>query len=509
MSKALVKSTSLVSSMTFISRILGFVRDMIVAHLFGATAAADAFNVAFKIPNFMRNLFAEGSFSQAFVPVLSEYSHKQTHDEVKNFIKHIAAGLGLILLIITILGVLFTSGVVSIFAPGLDPYRYHLATEMLRITFPYAMLISLTALAGAVLNTYGKFAIYAITPALLNVVLIITAYAMSSHFAVPIMSQAWGVLIAGFVQLFFQFPFLKQLGFLTVPKLNWQDPGVKRVLTLMVPALFGASVGQISLLLNTIFASFLKIGSVSWLYFSDRLAYFPLGVFGVALATVVLPQLSRQHSAASQGFSATLDWGLRCNLVIGLPASLTMLMLSGPLITTLFFGGKFSVYDILMTQQSVIAYSVGLQAFMLAKVLSTAFYARQDIKTPVKIAVISLAANMLLNLILIFPLAHAGLALASSLSSWINVIILWWLLYRRKIYILQAGWKKFLLQLLTANGVLALFFWIFSSNINMWINWHWYQRYLHVAGLGFGGIMIYLAVLWICGMRLKDFKVEH
>jgi putative peptidoglycan lipid II flippase len=510
MSKALFKSTSTVSAMTFISRILGFVRDMIAAQLFGVNAATDAFSIAFKIPNFMRNLFAEGSFSQAFVPVLSEYKEKQTREQIKNFISHISAGLGLALLIITIIAVIWAHGVITIFAPGLDPYRFNLASEMLRITFPYALLISLTALGGAILNTYGKFAVYAFTPALLNIVLIITAYTLSSHFSVPIMSQAWGILIAGFVQLFFQLPFLKNIGLLTLPRLNWHDPGVKRVLTLMLPALFGSSVGQISLLLNTIFASFLKIGSVTWLYYSDRLAYFPLGVFGVALATVVLPQLSRHHAKQSpQSFSATIDWGLRCNLLIGLPASLTMLMLSGPLVTSLFqYGHKFTAFDVFMTQRSVIAYSIGLQAFMLAKVLSTSFYAKQDIKTPVKIGVVSLIINMILNVVLMFPLAHAGLALASSLSSWINVILLGWMLHRRNIYSFQSGSMKFILQLLIANGLLALFFWFAAGDTLTWISWHWTQRVLHLLFLGITGIIIYFSSLWLSGMRPSDFKVK-
>lgn len=495
--------------MTFISRILGLVRDMIAAHIFGATAAVDAFYVAFKIPNFMRNLFAEGSFSQAFVPVLTDYRQHRTQEEVKKFVSHMSGTLGLILLIITILGVLGSHFLVTIFAFGLDPYRFQLASEMLRITFPYLMLISLTAFSGAILNTYGIFGIPSFTPALLNICLIATAFGVTHYFAVPVEAQAWGVLLAGFVQLFFQLPFLKKIGFLGRPSLNWSDEGVQRVLKLMIPALFGASVGQISLLLNTIFASFLAVGSVTWLYYSDRLAYFPLGVFGVALATVVLPHLSRQHVTKSpERFASILDWGLRCNLLIGLPASFTMLLLSGPLITSLFQYGKFTPHDVFMTQQSVIAYSVGLQAFMLAKVLSTAFYSRQDIRTPVKIAVISLVANMILNAVLVWPLKHAGLALASSLSSWINVIVLWVLLYKRNIYQLQPGWGRFAWQLLIANGVLCAFLWWGSAPTETWISWHWQQRLSHVFLLGMSAILIYVGCLWLSGMRPRDLKAQ-
>jgi len=509
MSKALFKSTSVVSLMTFTSRILGFVRDVIAAQIFGATAAVDAFYVAFKIPNFMRGLFAEGSFSQAFVPVLSEYRQTRSPEEVKSLIGHVAGALGLILFVVTIIGVIGAKGLVAIFAPGLDPYRFQLATEMLRITFPYLMLISLAAFTGAILNSYGKFGIPSFTPAWLNVCLIATAFGVTHYFAVPVEAQAWGVLLAGFVQLFFQLPFVYRLGFLTRPRLNWRDPGVQKVLKLMLPALFGASVGQISLLLNTIFASFLAVGSVTWLYYSDRLAYFPLGVFGVALATVVLPQLSRHHASQSkENFSSTLDWGIRCNLVIGLPATVTMAVLSGPLITSLFQYGKFTMHDVFMTQRSVIAYSLGLLAFMLIKVLASAFYAQQNVRTPVKIGVTVLIVNMILNAILIFPLKHAGLALASSLSAWFNVGLLTWGLYRLGILHFQKGWGFFALRLLFANGILAAFLWWMPADTATWLLWHWPQRFMHILTLGTSSIILYLSCLYISGIRLRDFKAS-
>lgn len=508
MSKILIKSTTLVSSMTFISRILGFVRDMLVAQIFGVNAAVDAFNVAFKIPNFMRNLFAEGSFSQAFVPVLSDYKKNRTQSEVLNFISHMVAVLGSILLVVTILGVLGAPLIIKIFGPGLDAYRFTLASEMLRVTFPYLMLISLTAFCGAILNTYGKFGVPAFTPALLNICLIATAFGITHYFAVPIEAQAWGVLLAGFVQFFFQLPFLYRIELFPKPSFNWRDEGVQRVLKLMLPALFGASVAQVSLLLNTIFASFLKVGSVTWLYYSERLAYFPLGVFGVALLTVVLPHLSRHHAGQSkEKFIATLNWGLRCNLLIGVPASLTMLVLAGPLVVSLFAYGKFTLHDVLMTRESVIAYSVGLQSFMLVKVLSAAFYARQDTKTPVRIAVVTVLISIILNALLIFPLAHAGLALASSIGSWFNTVILLITLYKRDIFRFQSGWGKFILRLLFANGIVAMFLWFGAGDILQWMSWHWPQRLLHILILGCSAILLYVAALWISGMRTEDFKI--
>jgi putative peptidoglycan lipid II flippase len=507
MSKALFKSTSVVASMTLLSRILGFVRDIIAARIFGATAAVDAFYIAFKIPNFMRGLFAEGSFSTAFIPTLAEYKQTKSQKEVEKFIAHITGVLGLILLAVSIAGVLASKGLVTLFAPGLDPYRFQLASEMLRITFPYLMLISLTALMGAILNCYGLFWVPAFTPALLNICLIATAFGITHYFKVPVEAQAWGVLLAGFLQLGFQLPFLKQLHFLRKPFFNWRDPGVQKVLKLMLPALFGSSIGQISLLLNTIFASFLVAGSVTWLYYSDRLAYFPLGVFGVALLTVILPHLSRQHAAKTpEAFSSTLNWGLRCNLLIGIPASLTMLILSGPLIISLFHYGKFTDHDVFMTQRSVIAYSVGLQAFMLIKVLAAAFYAQQNIRTPVRIGITALIINMLLNMLLIMPLKHAGLALASSLSAWLNAGLLLQGLRARGTFQWQAGWLVFTLRLLFANSVLGLFLYWAPAALSVWLSWHWQQRFLHILFLGVISIIIYISCLWISGLRFRDLK---
>ena len=498
MAKSLIKSVSLFSSMTFISRILGFVRDLIAAQIFGVNAAVDAFYIAFKNPNFMRNLFAEGAFSQAFVPVLSDYREHHSEAEVKVFVSHMSAALGTVLLIITLFGVMGAGVLVNLFSPGLDPYRFKLSSEMLRITFPYLMLISLTAFAGSILNSYGKFALAAFTPAMLNICLIATACLMSPWLALPVSSQAWGILIAGFVQLFMQMMALYHSNLLVRPRINWADSNVRRVLKLIVPALLGASMGQLSILINTILASFLVTGSISWLYYSERLAYFPLGIFGVALATVILPHLSRQHANDSpQRFSADLDWGIRWNLIIGLPASLTMLMLSAPLIISLFYYGKFNMHDVIMTQRAVIAYAIGLQAFMLAKILSSAFYAKQNIQTPVKLSMIALLCNVILSLILIKPLAHAGLALASSLSSWINVIALLLILQKKQIFCPQADWGKFLLKLVLANGLLAVFFYLTRIDLLTWTDWHWGQRMAHLFPIGIGALLIYILSLWM------------
>jgi len=511
MSHSLLKSTSVVSSMTFISRILGFLRDMLAAQIFGVNAEVDAFMIAFKLPNFMRSLFAEGAFSQAFVPTLAQYKETYPHEKVVEFIKHISGGLIFILTIITIAAIIFMPIIVKINAPGFEAHRFQLAVYMCRITFPYLMLISLTALTGSILNNYGKFGIPALTPALLNLCLIFAALFMAKFFKIPIESQAWGIFIAGLVQFGFQLPFLKKIGLLAWPKINFNDPGVKRVLILMMPAIFGASIVQIGTLINTIFASFLPTGSITWLYFSERLAYFPQGIFGVALVTVVLPHLSKQFAIKSEeGYHKALTWGVKCNLLIGIPAGLTMGILAGPLISTLFQYGHFSSVDVLMARKSVIAYSIGLLAFMLGKMLSAGFYARQNIKLPVKIGVFVVIVNIILNMVFIYPLKHAGLALATSLSSMLNVLLLIYFLYKYNYFRFQAfetKWGLFLLRLILANVAIILFYVAEQGDIHQWLAWNAHQRTLHLFNLMGGGVAIYLTVLWIFGMRINHFKL--
>lgn len=507
--KSLFRSTTLVSGMTSISRVLGFMRDMLIAHIFGVGASIDAFYVAFRIPNFMRGLFAEGAFAQAFVPVLSEYRQQRSFEEVKQFIARMQASLGLVLLGVVILAIVFTPGLTTLFAPGFahGSERFELTTHMLRITFPYLMLISLTAFYGSVLNSYGLFGVPSFTPVLLNLIMIIAAVWMSPHFAEPVVGLAWGVLIAGIVQFLFQLPFLKLHDLFVWPKLFWRDEGVRRVIKLLVPALFGVSVAQISLLIDTLFASFLPVGSITWLYYSDRLTYFPLGIFGVALATVVLPHLSRKHADRSvEQYSATLDWALRCVLLIAVPAGIGLFMLAAPLFSSLFQSGKFKLHDVVMAARSLEAYAFGLPAFMLVKVLASGYYSRQDIKGPVKIAVIALIVNMILNFILIWPLAHAGLALATSLSSSVNAFLLFYGLRKKKIFILQKGWPKYLLQLAFAGAVVCgLLFWL-TPDVTVWSAWHWQQRVLHLGFLLVISVISYFVCLWISGIRLRDFR---
>lgn len=509
MSKTLLRSTTLVSVTTSISRVMGFARDMLTAHLFGVTSTIDAFYVAFRIPNFMRGLFAEGAFAQAFVPVLSEYRQLKTPEESHRFIAHTQGGLMATLLVIVFLGLIFTSGLTTVFAPGYlkDPQQFSLATELLRITFPYLLLISLTAFYSSILNAYGYFGIASFTPVILNTVMIIAAILGSLYFHPPVLGLAWGVLIAGILQFLFQLPFLKRHGLLILPKLAWRDEGMRRVLKLLVPALFASSVAQISLLIDTIFASFLVAGSVTWLYYSDRLIYFPLGIFGVALATVVLPHLSRKHADRSANeFSQALDWALRCVFIIAVPSAVGLFMLATPLFSSLFQYGKFSAHDVSMSAYSLKAYAFGLPAFMLVKVLASGFYSKQNIKTPVKIAIIALSVNMILNFILIYPLAHAGLALATALSSSLNAILLCISLLRLQSFQLQAGWIKYLLQLLCASGIMAGLLFVITPDPLWWIQADWKQRIFQLSYLLITAIICYFMSLWVFGVRLRHFR---
>ncbi len=504
MSKALLKSTGIVSAMTSLSRVTGFVRDMVYAQMFGAGAGTDAFFVAFRIPNFLRRLFAEGAFSQAFVPVFSEYQTQHSRAELQELVDQVAGTLGAILLLITVIGVLAAPVLILLFAPGFtaDAGKYELTVEMLRITFPYLLFISLTAFAGGVLNSCGKFAIPAVTPVLLNLTMIAAALWLAPRMERPVVGLAWGVFIAGIIQLSFQIPFLRQVKLLPRPRWGWAAQGVQQVLQLMLPALFGSSVAQVNLLIDTVLASFLISGSVSWLYYSDRLVEFPLGIFGVALGTVILPKLSRQHaSAETDGFSRTLDWALRWALLIGVPATVALILLSRPMLSALFQYGAFDARDVVMSSRSLMAFALGLVAFMLIKVLAPGFYARQDTRSPVKYGLIAMGANTALVLILIWPLAHAGLALATSLAAFLNAGLLFFNLRRRDIYQPRAGWVKFLAQLVAANLAMGLVLWFGTGNLEQWLNASARERLWHLTWLIAASGGSYLLAVLAVGIR--------
>ncbi|MDB6096327.1 MAG: integral rane protein MviN [Francisellaceae bacterium] len=511
MSKALLKSTSIFGAMTLISRLLGYVRDMVIARYFGATSDLDAFIMAFKIPNFMRRLFAEGAFSQAFVPILSEYKTTQPEQEIKLFINRVAGNLFIILFGVTLLGIICSPFFIYIFAPGFKEMgtRFELASFMLRITWPYLLLISLTAFCGGILNTYGKFAGPSFTPVFLNLSMIACSVWLAPTLEEPVVALAIGVTIGGVIQLLFQIPFLKKIDKLPYPVIYWQDPGVRRILYLMLPALLGVSVNQLNLLIDSSFASYLKVGSVSWLYYSDRLMEFPLGIFGVGIATVILPALARAHTKQNhQDFSRLINWGLKLIFLIGVPSSIGLAMLAKPLLICLFYSGKFNQNDVTMSSQSLMAYSLGILGFMLVKVLASSFYAKQDIKTPVKIAIKIVVIHIFLNFILMKLLAHSGLALATSLAASLNALFLFINLKKKGIFVPIKGWGKLFLQIIGASITLIYTLYYFTPPLETWLNTSLNYKLFTLGKLMSLGMIAYIATLLVLGLRLKNILLD-
>ena len=505
----LLRTLAKVSSMTMLSRVLGFIRDTIIARSFGAGMATDAFFVAFKLPNLLRRIFAEGAFSQAFVPILAEYRETRSPEATRAFVQHVAGLLSFVLIIVTAIGILAAPVVIYISAPGFqqDADKFALSVQLLRITFPYIFLISLSSLVGSVLNTYHQFSVPAFTPTFLNISFIVFALWLAPYFHPPVLALAWAVFVGGLLQLLYQLPYLFRLGFLAMPKLKLRDKAVNRVLKQMAPAILGVSVAQISLVINTIFASYLQSGSVSWMYYADRLMELPTGVLGVALGTILLPTLSK-HSATNDiaSFSALLDWGLRLCMLLTLPAAVGMAVLSFPLVATLFMYREFNEYDALMTQGALVAYSVGLIGLILIKVLAPGFYARQNIKTPVKIAIFTLCMTQLMNLLFVWKLHHVGLALAISLGACINAGLLYILLRRQKLYTPTAGWMRFLLRLVLALIIMGSGLWLLQHYLPF--NWHssGLIKVGQLSALIAAGIVLYFGALFALGFRIRDFR---
>jgi len=505
----LLKSLATISGLTLVSRILAFVRDVLIARIFGAGVATDAFFVAFKLPNLLRRLFAEGAFSQAFVPIFGEYKNRRGHDEIKLLVDHVTTMLALILFVVTLIGIIAAPILVMISAPGFikDVGKFDLTVQLLRITTPYIFFISLVAVAAGILNTYNKYWVPAFAPILLNVCFIGGALWGAPYFDPPILALAWAVFIAGVVQLVFQIPFLKKIGMLPRIRLNLKDEGMRRVIKLMGPAAFGVSIAQISLIINTIFASFLVAGSVSWLYFADRLMEFPAGVLGVAIGTILLPSLSKCHADNDTvEYSRLLDWGLRLTIMLALPAALALGMIAVPLLSTFFQYGEFVAHDVLMTSRALIGYSIGLVGLILVKILAPGFYARQDIKTPVKIGVATLVATQLMNLAFVGWLQHAGLALAIGLGACFNSSVLFYYLRKRGIYHAEPGWAKFFVKVLLALAVLAATLWFGMGSEQSWLSSSGWSRVLRLSALVAGGVVVYFAVLGLLGFRPSDFS---
>ncbi|MCG3721651.1 murein biosynthesis integral membrane protein MurJ [Vibrio cincinnatiensis] len=516
MSKRLLKSGIIVSAMTFISRVLGLVRDVVVANLMGAGASADVFFFANRIPNFLRRLFAEGAFSQAFVPVLTEYHASGDKEKTRALIAKVSGTLGVLVTVVTLLGIVFSGVVTALFGAGwfLDwlnggpaAEKFELASLLLKITFPYLWFITFVALSGAILNTLGKFAVSSFTPVFLNVMMILSAWYISPSLAKPEVGLAIGVFLGGLVQFLFQLPFLIKAGMLVKPKWGWKDPGVVKIRTLMIPALFGVSVSQINLLFDSFVASFLQTGSISWLYYSDRLLEFPLGLFGIAIATVILPALSRKHVDAHQtGFAQTMDWGVRMVILLGIPAMLGLMVLAKPMLMVLFMRGEFTASDVQQASLSLFAYSAGLLNFMLIKVLAPGYYSRQDTKTPVRYGIISMLSNIVFNAILAWFYGYVGLAVATALSAFINMALLYRGLHRQGVYRVSRQTVWFVVRLILAGAVMVTAIYWQLEAMPVWLEWGLTQRTLTLSGLIVFGALAYLLGALLFGVRVKDLK---
>ena len=480
---ALWRSTVIVSAMTMLSRVLGLVRDIVLLNVFGAGKDFDTFVVAFRIPNFFRRLFAEGAFSQAFIPVLTEYKTSRAHAEVQILISRVFGCLAAVMSLLTLFMMIAAPAVMYVYAPGFhnSPEKFALATDMFRLTIPYLFFMSLTAFASSILNSYGKFTTPAFAPVLLNVTMIAAAWWLTPWMAEPIKALGWAVIVAGVLQLAIQIPELWRQKLLIPPKIDFKHEGVDRIMKLMLPALFGVSVTQINLLLNTIWASFMQDGSVSWLYSAERMTELPLGLIGVAIGTVILPALSMRHAEQNaEKFRGMMDWAAKVIVLVGVPASIALFMLSTPIIQTLFQRGAFSADDTAMTALALQCMSAGVISFMLIKVFAPGFYAQQDTKTPVRVGLISVAANAIFNVILIgifkwmgWEAEHMALALASSGSALVNASMLYFYLHRRNIYRFGAHWKKLALQFVIANSCMIAALWYalswFNSDMSEWM----------------------------------------
>ncbi len=505
----LLRAVTTVSGMTLLSRITGLARESLKAVVFGAGAQMDAFEAAFRLPNILRRMFAEGAFAQAFVPIFAEYRRQRGEEETRDLVSRVGTLLALVLLVVTALGVLAAPWLVYALASGFarTPGKVELTATLIRIVFPYIFFVSLVSLAGGVLNVYRRFAIPALTPVLLNLAIIGAAVFLAPYFDPPVKALAWGVVIGGVAQLAVQIRPLMRLHMLPRPRFDWRDPGVRRVLRAMAPAVVGVSAGQITILVNTQLAASLGDGRISWITYADRLMEFPSAMLGVALGTVLLPSLSRHHADAdATQYSSLLDWGLRLAFLLALPAAVALWLLAIPIITTLYQYGRFGIEDVLQTRAALLGYSVGLLGLILVKILAPGFYARQNIRTPVKIAFVTVLVGLGFGLLLMVPLGHAGLTLATSIGACLNALLLFVFLRRTGAYRPQAGWLGFMARLVVALGVLALLLLWTAGPATWWLHASLWARVTRLGLVCVGAGVIYFAALWLLGFRLRDFN---
>ncbi|HVE49318.1 MAG TPA: murein biosynthesis integral membrane protein MurJ [Casimicrobiaceae bacterium] len=504
-----LRALSTVSGMTLLSRITGLARESLKAVVFGAGSDMDAFEAAFRLPNILRRMFAEGAFSQAFVPILAEFKRQRGGEETKALIGRVATLLAVVLIIVSVIGILAAPWIVYLLAAGFErtPGKVALTADLIRIVFPYILFVSLVSLAGGILNVHRRFAIPAFTPVLLNVAMIGAAIFLAPYVDPPVLALAWGVAIGGVLQLLLQLRPLAKLGMLPRPRFDWRDEGIRRVLTAMGPAVLGVSAAQISALINTQLAAWLGDGRIAWITYADRLMEFPSALLGVALGTVLLPALAQHHSDSDQAqYSDLLDWGLRLALLLALPAALALFLIAVPVIATLYQYGKFTVADVWEVRRALIGYSVGLVALIMVKILAPGFYARQNLKTPVKIAFVTVLVTQALAFVLMWPLGHGGLTLAISLGACVNAALLFAFLRKREIYQPRKGWLVFIGKVMFALAVLAAVLLAVAGPNAFWLAASPGARIGRLAMVVGAGAFAYFATLYVVGFRPSDFS---
>ncbi len=512
--KRLSRAFSLFAIMTALSRITGLLREMSFAYFIGANAFMDAFYLAYRIPNFLRNIFAEGAFSQAFIPTLARYREEKPLVVAQQFLNHVAGMLLLGLTAVTLLASIFAPWIINLLAPGFKAYpeQWALAVKLLRLTFPFIIFVSLAAYISGILNSYQKFGVAAFAPNLLNLFLIAAVILGAKFSTHPTYFLAIGLVIGGCAQFLVQLPVLSSLKLTFRPIIDFHDSGVREVLCLMIPALFGASLAQMSFLVNNFLASYLPSGSISWLNYANLLVMLPLGIFGVAAATVILPELSGASVRENADyFSKILAGATKLILLISFPAMIGLTVLSDQIVLTLFkWGqGRFTFTDVSMIGSAVRGFALGLPAFMIIKVFTSAFYARREIKIPVKIAAVALLVNINVAILLIGPFKHVGLALATTISASLNAIILFCVSYRRGIWRPCSEIKfKFLMQLLLANFGLFLSLKLFVPDLAVWENWSWYRRVFSLLFCCVSATAEYLLLLILLGFRIDNLSSE-
>lgn len=504
----LLTSLISVSLMTLISRVLGFSRDLLIAHIFGASVFTDAFFIAFKIPNLLRRIFSEGAFFQSFIPILIDYKNKKNKKYVQEFIGSTSGFVILITSIVTILGIIFSYYIIIISAPGFfkSPEKMQLSSTLLKIIFPYILFISLSSLHSSILNSCNYFFIPSLSPIILNISIIFFTFFFNSYFESSIFSLGWSVIFGGVFQLFYQLPYLYKINMLFIPNINFRNIGLLKILKTMGPSILCFSANQISLIFNSIFSSLLHSGSISWMYYADRLIEFPISMIGVSLSTILFTSFSKIYSNRKNlEYKLLLNLGLRFALTLSLPSAVILFIFSKPLVIILFQYGKFTDFDVLMTKKALELYSFGLVSSILVKILITSFYAAQEVKIPARIAILTFFLTQLMNPCFIFYFQHAGLALSFSIASWMNFFLLYWQLYKRKLVYFKFNDAVFIIRLFIATSVMLFFLIFIIYFIPSWNIGSFFDKIIRLFAIFLFSGIVYLISLYFLRINLLDY----